>query len=72
MSTIPSSSISCTHSSREPKSLARYPYSRCGFWIIAKFFNLTVKQTLQTWTVLEAILFVVSFAVAGILLAIFA
>ncbi|MFI9404148.1 GntP family permease [Nocardia sp. NPDC052316] len=41
-----------------------------GFWIIAKFFNLTVKQTLQTWTVLETILSVVSFAVAAILFAI--
>jgi GntP family gluconate:H+ symporter len=43
-----------------------------GFWIISKFFNLTVKQTLQTWTVLETILSVVSFAVAGILFAIIA
>ncbi|MFD0362265.1 GntP family permease [Nocardia sp. GCM10030253] len=41
-----------------------------GFWIIAKYFNLTVKQTLQTWTVLETVLSVVSFAVAAILFAI--
>ncbi|MEU7633682.1 gluconate:H+ symporter [Nocardia sp. NPDC049220] len=41
-----------------------------GFWIIAKFFNLTVKQTLQTWSVLETVLSVVSFAVAAILFAI--
>ncbi|PXX56570.1 GntP family gluconate:H+ symporter [Nocardia tenerifensis] len=41
-----------------------------GFWIIAKFFNMTVKQTLQTWTVLETVLSVVSFAVAAILFAI--
>ncbi|MEV0248718.1 gluconate:H+ symporter [Nocardia sp. NPDC050712] len=41
-----------------------------GFWIIAKYFNLTVKQTLQTWTVLETILSVVSFAVAAVLFAI--
>ncbi len=41
-----------------------------GFWIIAKYFNMTVKQTLQTWTVLETILSVVSFAVAGVLFAI--
>jgi len=41
-----------------------------GFWIIAKFFNMTVKQTLQTWTVLETVLSVVSFAVAGTLFAI--
>lgn len=38
-----------------------------GFWIIAKYFNMTVKQTLQTWTVLETILSVVSFAVAAVL-----
>ncbi|MFI7003060.1 GntP family permease [Nocardia sp. NPDC050175] len=41
-----------------------------GFWIIAKFFNMSVKQTLQTWTVLETILSVVSFAVAATLFAI--
>ncbi len=41
-----------------------------GFWIISKFFNMTVKQTLQTWTVLETVLSVVSFAVAGTLFAI--
>ncbi|WP_330232274.1 GntP family permease [Nocardia sp. NBC_00508] len=41
-----------------------------GFWIIAKYFNLTVKQTLQTWTVLETVLSVVSFAVAATLFAI--
>ncbi|MET9491327.1 gluconate:H+ symporter [Nocardia sp. NPDC006630] len=40
-----------------------------GFWIISKFFNLTVKQTLQTWTVLETVLSVVSFAVAATLFA---
>ncbi|MBB5917723.1 GntP family gluconate:H+ symporter [Nocardia transvalensis] len=43
-----------------------------GFWIISKFFNLTVKQTLQTWTVLETILSVVSFAVSAALFAIVA
>ena len=38
-----------------------------GFWIIAKYFNMTVKQTLQTWTVLETVLSVVGFAMASIL-----
>lgn len=38
-----------------------------GFWIIAKYFNMTVKQTLQTWTVLETVLSVVSFTVAAVL-----
>jgi len=32
---------------------------------------LTVKQTLQTWTVLETVLSVVSFAVAASLFAVF-
>ena len=41
-----------------------------GFWIISKFFNLTVKQTLQTWSVLD-VLSVVSFAVAAILFTVF-
>ncbi|MFD5180393.1 GntP family permease [Nocardia sp. NPDC058379] len=41
-----------------------------GFWIISKYFNMTVKQTLQTWTVLETVLSVVSFAVAALLFAV--
>ncbi len=42
-----------------------------GFWIVAKYFNMTVKDTLQTWTVLETILSVVGFAVAAALFALF-
>ncbi len=38
-----------------------------GFWIVAKYFNMTVKDTLKTWTVLETILSVVGFAVASLL-----
>lgn len=38
-----------------------------GFWIISKYFNMTVKQTLQTWTVLETVLSVVGFAMASLL-----
>ncbi|MGH3353636.1 MAG: GntP family permease, partial [Nocardioides sp.] len=26
-----------------------------GFWIVSRYFNLTVKQTLATWTVLETV-----------------
>lgn len=33
-----------------------------GFWIISRYFNMTVKETLLTWTVLESILSVVGFA----------
>jgi GntP family gluconate:H+ symporter len=38
-----------------------------GFWIVAKYFNMTVKQTLQTWTVLETILSLAGFAMASLL-----
>jgi GntP family gluconate:H+ symporter len=33
-----------------------------GFWIIAKYFGMTVKETLMTWTVLETILSITGFA----------
>ncbi|MFC0628691.1 GntP family permease [Kribbella deserti] len=42
-----------------------------GFWIVAKYFNMTVKQTLQTWTVLETILSLTAFATTALLWAIF-
>ncbi|MEU0317125.1 gluconate:H+ symporter [Nocardioides sp. NPDC006273] len=35
-----------------------------GFWIVSRYFNLTVKQTLATWTVLETVLSIVGFAAA--------
>ncbi|TWP46469.1 GntP family permease [Lentzea tibetensis] len=38
-----------------------------GFWIVSRYFGLSVKETLQTWTVLETILSVVGFIVAGLL-----
>ncbi len=38
-----------------------------GFWIISRYFGIPVKETLQTWTVLETILSVVGFAVAALL-----
>jgi len=41
-----------------------------GFWIVAKYFNMTVKQTLLTWSVLETILSLVGFAMAALLWAI--
>ncbi len=37
-----------------------------GFWIVAKYFNLSVTETLKTWTALETILSVVGFAMAGL------
>ena len=41
-----------------------------GFWIVAEYFHMTVKQTLQTWTVLETILSLAGFAMAAIMWAI--
>jgi GntP family gluconate:H+ symporter len=37
---------------------------------VSRYFGISVKDTLKTWTVLETILSVVSFAVAAILMAI--
>jgi GntP family gluconate:H+ symporter len=39
-----------------------------GFWIVSRYFGISVKDTLKTWTVLETILSVTSFAVAAILM----
>lgn len=41
-----------------------------GFWIVSRYFGISVKDTLKTWTVLETILSVVSFVIAAILMAI--
>ncbi|MER7859758.1 gluconate:H+ symporter [Amycolatopsis japonica] len=41
-----------------------------GFWIISRYFNLTVPQTLKTWTVLETVLSVSGFGVAALLMAV--
>lgn len=38
-----------------------------GFWIVSRYFNMTVKQTLMTWTVLETILSIVGFAMAALI-----
>ncbi len=38
-----------------------------GFWIVSRYFGIPVKETLQTWTVLESILSVVGFAMAALL-----
>jgi GntP family gluconate:H+ symporter len=40
-----------------------------GFWIVSRYFGISVKDTLKTWTVLETILSVVGFAVAAIVMA---
>ena len=37
-----------------------------GFWIVSRYFNLTVKETLMTWTVLETVLSAAGFAAAAV------
>ncbi|CAM3398618.1 GntP family permease [Kibdelosporangium persicum] len=39
-----------------------------GFWIVSRYFGISVKDTLKTWTVLETILSVVGFLVAAVLM----
>lgn len=41
-----------------------------GFWIVSRYFGISVKDTLKTWTVLETILSLVGFAMSAILMAI--
>ncbi|WP_248963129.1 GntP family permease [Sphaerisporangium perillae] len=38
-----------------------------GFWIVSRYFNMSVKDTLKTWTILETILSLTGFAMAGLL-----
>ncbi|WP_055492549.1 GntP family permease [Streptomyces sp. TP-A0356] len=37
-----------------------------GFWMVAKYFGITERDTLRTWTVLESVLSVAGFAVAAL------
>src|SRR5206468_2958656 len=37
-------------------SLVLSPVNDSGFWLIKEFFNMTVQQTLKTWTVAETII----------------
>jgi GntP family gluconate:H+ symporter len=39
-----------------------------GFWIVSRYFGLTVADTLKTWTVLETVLSLVGFGVAAVLM----
>jgi GntP family gluconate:H+ symporter len=41
-----------------------------GFWIVSRYFGISVKDTLKTWTVLETVLSLVGFAMSAILMAI--
>jgi GntP family gluconate:H+ symporter len=39
-----------------------------GFWIVSRYFGISVKDTLKTWTVLETILSLGGFIVAAVLM----
>ena len=39
-----------------------------GFWIVSRYFNLTVPETIKSWTALETVLSVSGFAVAALLM----
>lgn len=38
-----------------------------GFWMVAKYFGISERDTLKSWTVLESVISVVGFAVAALL-----
>jgi GntP family gluconate:H+ symporter len=42
-----------------------------GFWIVSRYFGISVADTLKTWTVLETLLSITGFAAAAVLMAIF-
>lgn len=37
-----------------------------GFWMVSKYFGISERDTLRSWTVLESVLSVAGFAVAGV------
>jgi GntP family gluconate:H+ symporter len=38
-----------------------------GFWLVGRFFGMDVKTTLKTWTVMETLIGVMGFAIAGMI-----
>ncbi len=38
-----------------------------GFWFVKEYFNMTVPQTLKTWTVMETIIAIVALALTMLL-----
>lgn len=42
-----------------------------GFWLVGRFFDMDVKTTLKTWTVLETLISLMGFALAGLLFVVF-
>jgi GntP family gluconate:H+ symporter len=42
-----------------------------GFWLVGRFFDMDVKTTLKSWTVLETLISLMGFALAGALFVLF-
>ncbi|MDR4307557.1 GntP family permease [Chelatococcus sambhunathii] len=42
-----------------------------GFWLVGRFYDMDLKTTLKTWTVLETLISVMGFALAGAVFVIF-
>lgn len=38
-----------------------------GFWLVGRFFDMDVKTTLKTWTVLESLIAIMAFALAAVI-----
>ena len=38
-----------------------------GFWLVGRFFGMDVKTTLKTWTVMQTIVGLMGFAIAGLI-----
>jgi Gnt-I system high-affinity gluconate transporter len=38
-----------------------------GFWLFKEYFNLTVKETLKTWSVMETIVSIVGLLSVGLI-----
>jgi len=41
-----------------------------GFWLVGRFFNMDIKTTFKTWTVMQTLVGLIGFALAGLIFAI--
>jgi Gnt-I system high-affinity gluconate transporter len=47
-------------------SLAFSHFNDSGFWLFKEYFNLTIKDTLKSWTIMESLVSIIG--LAGVLL----
>jgi GntP family gluconate:H+ symporter len=38
-----------------------------GFWLVGRFFNMDVKTTLKTWTVMQTTIGLMGFLISGLI-----